>query len=312
MDGALAANLTAEVSELRAAVAACAGSSLQVSQAELRWNMVGVFVLSLFINACFFVAEIGALFHRVPHDRLVDAYAHILMGPIVCIAFIDGGSFAGTFTFFFALWDFLCHTGRGCPSYVLAGFETQYEAWWWFECFLMCVHHVYIGAGKLAFDLGYFDFGGNERTALSEKVIYALYMWLGGACLTHLAMGMRLLSIRGSATVRVLSAFLRIGGQAVLIATQTGALRAGMILDMVWLMVMITTLLTFPPPPDEMGTPVDVSEMPDPVDDSVILNSDLHSKAVDTKMRLRAVQRAVGPGAVLVNEQKRSGEPLRQ
>eukprot|EP00415_Alexandrium_ostenfeldii_P002830 UN2830 len=140
-------------------------------------------------------------------------------------------------------------------------------------------------------------------------------------------MGMKLLSIRGSVPVRVISTCLRVGGQALLIATQTGAVRAGMMLDMAWLVLMIVTLLTFPKQPAEERMPVDepapqafgltgASDSQDGsqaqvphITDSITsqkgqrqIYSDLYSEAVDARMRLRVVQRAMGPLAALANE----------
>ena len=211
-------------------------------------DLVGVLLLSIFINICFLVAEIVSLKTGPQGERrlMLEAYAHILTGPVSFIAFFNQG-FTGSFLFFCTLWHFLCKSGRGRPSYILAwpchAGITRLEAWWWFEAFLMWMHHVFIGAFKLALDLGFFDLTGSGSSVSPKHIIR---IWLGGACLSHLSHGMVMYSIRGGLTARLLSVLMRMGGEALLITTQTGALRAGMILDMAWMTTMLLTLATFP------------------------------------------------------------------
>ena len=158
-------------------------------------ELVGALLLSIFINLCFFMAELASLASGPSGERreLMEAYAHILTGPIAFIAFINKGGFTGTFIFFCTLWHFLCKTGRGRPSYVLAlpcrKGVTRFEVWWWFECFLLLVHHVFIGAFKVALDLQLFDLEGGPSAAMSPR--HVIRVWLGGACLSHLSTGMQ-------------------------------------------------------------------------------------------------------------------------
>ena len=73
-------------------------------------QLVRVLFGSLFINACFFTAELLSYRRDLlgKHRESVEAYAHLMLGPTIFISFLSEPSFTGTIFFFLCLWNFFC------------------------------------------------------------------------------------------------------------------------------------------------------------------------------------------------------------
>lgn len=198
-------------------------------------NMISPMVWSIFINACLFVGEIAMRTFDSSRDvqRAIDGFAHIILGPVTAVTFYSSDSF-GTLLFFGSLWHFFCDSGQTRPSYVLllpgmAGRTSRIDYFRWCESFMFLLHHIFMGAVKLALCMGDIN-KSNERLLL--------FVFIMGAGLSHISFGMNIFGIRGAFNVLKLAQVLRLGAAATTIGVTAGKNDDWyflMIGDLIWL-----------------------------------------------------------------------------
>mgnify|MGYP006143826345 CR=1 FL=1 len=230
------------------------------------YKFIAASFVSVYVNTCFLVVEVMMITHgpQGNNRRILEALAHIMSGPIAFLAFFQG-DFLGSLLFFLSIWHFMCDTGHARPSYffLFPCKRLGLPLGIWLESFWTLLHHMFIGTFKIAMDMGFI------RDTISDQLPWVqrfALMWIGGATLSHLSMGMSMFDIQfcwhgDSSVLRFASVALRIGAAATLAFapdTWTQApvgVQAAMVGDLLWMTVMILFVgknVLFPPSEEDL------------------------------------------------------------